>query len=514
MINEEDLLINDNSLQKLFSSEKLENSVSDIRAILCGTLSTFDQDLSLNLNKGFDPLFHLPELPSKPIDVLLNSLPSTNSQFIHKQTKSSENLGIDDDETQCSISTQMSESTYNSVSENKTVWEKAMDFDKKSGQMFSWESTETSKLKQNPTSPYLTESDISVFESVYHSHFYHSYGYTNFSIPHEVLIQDVLNLIIGTPSQTFTYDKSSRRFISKFSTLRMSGCSSKSMNKMLRRFLNLGSHIKRLETVSEGCMMNARLNGLTGVAFGRSLFSFIAFVRTSIVEMAETITAQDQMKIVRLYHIIDDASLVIERIAAFCRCDVDNSRILELTESQKEQIENEGFYVPFGSNILSELYTTAESIDAARTPLLKSILLAFLEQSSYPFFHMLSSWLGVCSSSPYVSLPLELQKGDFLDPYEEFFIVNFEVDSNHVKNDGDGFWQGGIHISEDHPLPAFIDSELARDVLEAGKSLRLLRDCRPNHPLCHPGVILDQTTGKQAWDITMKWLFIQGDIDE
>ncbi len=69
-------------------------------------------------------------------------------------------------------------------------------------------------------------------------------------------------------------------------------------------------------------------------------------------------------------------------------------------------------------------------------------------------------------------------------------------------------------MSKDHPLPAFIDVELARDVLEAGKSLRLLRDCRPNHPLCHSGVILDSTTGKQAWDISMKWLFIQGDIDE
>src|SRR5256885_13843732 len=120
--------------------------------------------------------------------------------------------------------------------------------------------------------------------------------------------------------------------------------------------------------------------------------------------------------------------------------------MLELTENQKE-LEHEGFYLPFGSNILSELYTTAESIDAVRTPLLKSVLLAFLEQSSYPFFHMLSSWLGIGSSSPHVSLPFELQKGDFIDPYEEFFIVNFEVDSNYVKHDGDGFWQDGIHVS-------------------------------------------------------------------
>lgn len=112
--------------------------------------------------------------------------------------------------------------------------------------------------------------------------------------------------------------------------------------------------------------------------------------------------------------------------------------------NQREQLELEGFYLPFGSGILSELYTTAELIDAARTPLLKSVLLAFLEQSSCPFFHMLSSWLGVGSSSPYVSLPLELQKGDFLDPHEEFFIINFEVNSSHIKYNGDGF---GINVS-------------------------------------------------------------------
>jgi len=127
-----------------------------------------------------------------------------------------------------------------------------------------------------------------------------------------------------------------------------------------------------------------------------------------------------------------------------------------LTENQKEQLEREGFYVPFGSNILSELYTTAESIDAARTPLLKSVLLAFLEQSSYPFFHMLSSWLGVGSSSPHILSPLESQKGDFLDPYEEFFIDNFVVDSSHVKQNGDEFWQGGIHVSSFLQLINFV----------------------------------------------------------
>ncbi|GBC07609.1 hypothetical protein RclHR1_07570005 [Rhizophagus clarus] len=504
MISESDLLLNkDNNLQELFS----EISVPDTRSILFGTL---DQDNNFNLNKDFDCSFRIPDLPTRPIDVLLDSLPIPNPQFILNQSKDSQKSSIDDDETQSFISTQISE---DSIPEEKSIWDNVMNFDKKQGQMLSWESTGTLKLKHNLTSPYLLESDVSVFESVYHSHFHHSYGYNDFAVPHEILIQDILSLITGIQSKIFSYNISNRKFISKYLNLRISGCSSKSINKMLKRFLNLGSHIRRLENVAEKCMKSSRLYGLTGVTFGRSLSSFISFVRTSIVTIVETITDQGQMKIIRLYHLIDDVSLVIERIAAFCRCDVENSRILGLTEDQKEQLDHEGFYVPFGSNILSELYVTAESIDAVRIPLLKSVLLAFLEQSSYPFFHMLSSWLGVGSSSSHPSLPLELQKGDFLDPYEEFFIDNFVVDSNYIKQNGDEFWQGGIHVSDDHPLPAFINVELARDVLEAGKSLRLLRDCRPNHPLCNSRVILDQTTGKRAWNIEMRWLFIQGDID-
>lgn len=73
-------------------------------------------------------------------------------------------------------------------------------------------------------------------------------------------------------------------------------------------------------------------------------------------------------------------------------------------------------------------------------------------------------------------------------------------------------------MNRNHSLPTFIDSDVARDILEAGKSLRLLRDCYPNHPLCHFGMkILDQksnTTSSTLWNINLKWIFTQGEIDE
>ena len=90
-----------------------------------------DQDISFNSNKDFGCSFHIPELPTRPIDVLLDSLPIPNPQFILKQPKDSQKSSIDDDETQSSISTQISENSYHSVPEEKSIWEEVMNFDQK-----------------------------------------------------------------------------------------------------------------------------------------------------------------------------------------------------------------------------------------------------------------------------------------------------------------------------------------------------------------------------------------------
>ncbi|CAG8733573.1 11968_t:CDS:2, partial [Dentiscutata heterogama] len=169
-----------------------------------------------------------------------------------------------------------------------------------------------------------------------------------------------------------------------------------------------------------------------------------------------------------------------------------------------EQRDNEGFYLPFGSKILSEIYITAETIDSASSPFLRAVFLAFLDQSSRPFFEMLNSWLGILSSSCSF-LPMDLYNDEFI--YMEFDTIS-------VKDNGDEFWRVGIEADDEYFLPTFISSALARGVLEAGKALRLLRDCRPEHPLCNSGAVLSHMTDKPAWDLNLKFLFIQGDIDE
>ncbi|CAG8520510.1 12905_t:CDS:10, partial [Acaulospora morrowiae] len=454
--------------------------------------SFFGQN-TFNLEEERNYVSMIPELYSRPVDVLLESLPDLQNAFQVTRPSSEE------DQTNDSLGTESNQEFAPEIS--PSVWDVILNY---------------KDHDINRTSPYLTEADIATYESVWHNHFHHefSYGNTGVVVDQELLIQNILNLVIGIPSTLFYYDPTRKIFSPKISNIRIRGCSAKSMSMMMIRFLNLGTHIKRLENAAERCMKSAPIYGLTGVAFGRSLSSFISLVRKSTIAMFEKHEVKDNTRIVGLYHVMDEVSFVVEKIAAFCRCDVADSRSAELSPEQSDQREKEGFYLPFGSGTLSEIYTTAESIDSTRSPFLKSTLLAFLKQSSEPFFQMLNSWLGIFSPTNHDLLPIDAPKGDFRDPYKEFFIVNFEIDASFVKHDGNCFWHDGVQVSDKNLLPAFIDAGLARDVLEAGKSLRLLRDYQPDHPLCHAGTMLNPITSKSGCDINMKWLFIQGDIDE
>src|SRR5207253_2683943 len=116
---------------------------------------------------------------------------------------------------------------------------------------------------------------------------------------------------------------------------------------------------------------------------------------------------------------------------------------------------DQGFYLPFGTDILSEIYNFIELIDTPGSLFLKSIFLAFLEQSSYPFFEMLGFWLGLNTrsnininnndddnnnDSNYLLLSETL--GDqYCDPYDEFFI---DVKSCFVQDEK--YWETGTQV--------------------------------------------------------------------
>ena len=65
---------------------------------------------------------------------------------------------------------------------------------------------------------------------------------------------------------------------------------------------------------------NQRLYGLVGLAFGRSLSACLLHIRSAIVALMEQLGGIDNINLMELYHILDESSLVLEKLAVFCCC--------------------------------------------------------------------------------------------------------------------------------------------------------------------------------------------------
>ncbi|CAG8516179.1 9017_t:CDS:10 [Ambispora leptoticha] len=469
----------------------------------------------------------LPDLPTRPFDVILESLPYTNNYCIPKNSGDyyNPNVGkksiVRQDEIDNDDENDTTDSSLSSLSSLLSIWQDAIQQSKDDKfKILSWDTIGHNSLSPSlQKTPYLTETNTETQEAVFQIYLQNELVPACPLLSKSDLMRDIYYLVIGFSSKLFSYNPELRMF-QIITNFRISGCSEKAMNRILIKFLDFGTYIKRLENVAKRCIQDRSAYGLTGIAFGHSLLNVVTFIRLSITSLAEKYEGLKKMNLIRFYFTIDESFRLLEYLASFCCCDRSNTSRLNLTSEQKQN----GFYIPFGAAIISKLYVFSQRIDASQSYLLKSVFLALLAESSYTYFQMMNSWIGLNAlPSPHLSSPTsssssvlslfeksslfyQTTKGKFSDPYQEFFIQN--------SDDGYG-QQQKIKVSKSNPLPAFISVELARNMLAAGISLRLLRDCRPNHPLCNNN---DNNSGGQQkgllfqWDKNVKWIFTQGEI--
>ncbi|CAG8593645.1 4253_t:CDS:10, partial [Ambispora gerdemannii] len=450
-------------------NEYNDNNKNDqvyLRSLPFGTssASAFIDDKNKQQAKKFSS-FLLPDLPTRPFDVILESLPCTDNYYIPKNQKHSGKgliVGqdeIDNDDEYDAAETNTTTTTDDSLSSLSTstcsIWQEAIQQSKDNKfKILSWDTIGSPSLQKTP---YLTETNTEIQETVFQNYFHNELVPACPVLSQSDLMRNIYYLVIGISSKLFSYDSEFRIFRTT-TNFRINGCSEKAMNKILVKFLDFGTYIKRLENVAKQCIQDRSAYGLTGIAFGHSLLNTLTFIRLSITSLAEKYEGLKKMNLIQFYFTINESFRLLECLASFCCCDRSNTIHLDLNPEQKQK----GFYIPFGAEIISKLYVFSQRIDASQSYLLKSVFLALLAESS-----------------------------EFSDPYQEFFIKNIE----------DGYGQQQIKISKSSPLPAFISMELARNMLAAGISLKLLRDCRPNHPLCNN----NSTSGGQQKGLLFRW---------
>ncbi|KAM3579295.1 Gamma-tubulin complex component 6 [Umbelopsis sp. WA50703] len=221
--------------------------------------------------------------------------------------------------------------------------------------------------------------------------------------------------------------------------------------------------------------------------------------------MVDRFGGYERLTLMQLYYSIDELDYILDQLitllssAASSMSDhSDNTMDGAARESSTNLIQ--------GPKLIDLIYSKLQSLEATKTDgyphLLKNILSALLAKSSLPYFTFIHRWLGINPerSSGYGNLDALMYHQNLrtIDPHREFFIQ----DTSETRPSVTGERQSGnsldVYLSDFHSdnlsssvdnknwhqrselddslRPSFISYELAVDILETGKSLRLLRN--------------------------------------
>ncbi|KAI9105679.1 Spc98 family-domain-containing protein [Phlyctochytrium arcticum] len=321
-------------------------------------------------------------------------------------------------------------------------------------------------------------------------------------ISDDTLLKDILNVTVGIESKTFEYlarDKAFRVARPQSDAFRIKTCGPASLSSYLQRFANIGTNLVRLEFVANVMRQDISSYGQIGLAFAHSMSSFLSFIKTCLVAVPNMLNLrteyqhESRLALSRLYEAYRDPDYFLSILATICGFENVNS-----IESNYEP--------PRGGVLLSRLYDAACTLGGIinhesegkplnehfqkRDQVLQLIIFGFIQHASRPYFTWIEQWLGLPASGEekFETLGgLLEQMTDVWDPYEEFFIKNFSESTNEEilqpETAGDLFWTNGWQINRNVTIPSFLESGVARQLLHAGKYLRLLRHCQPHHPL-------------------------------
>ncbi|KAJ3088204.1 hypothetical protein HK102_009312 [Quaeritorhiza haematococci] len=168
----------------------------------------------------------------------------------------------------------------------------------------------------------------------------------------EDFVKQCLKLVIGIPTRMFRYDSHERKFVVRGAPLRISGVTVPSLEGVVNRLCNMGTHFKRLEHVVEvvkgdvsvGVIAETVLNdegdaGATPTAKRTSSHSketcdddgvddrtWVEDEATMEPDEADNVTetSKRHCRMLRLYHAMETLTYVLEALATLFWCHVDD----------------------------------------------------------------------------------------------------------------------------------------------------------------------------------------------
>ncbi|ESP05683.1 hypothetical protein LOTGIDRAFT_208649 [Lottia gigantea] len=263
------------------------------------------------------------------------------------------------------------------------------------------------------------------------------------------MVRDVIYLMIGVPSKTFTFDHESDSFVFTPGVF-VTGHSTESLSIFLNDFLECGSNYRRLAQFSEPLKQDSYYEaGLVFQAFTTAIRKVLKFYTATILSIdTESTLMEIKCVCTRLFSQLEFL------IKVTCH------RIT--TMSSGTEIER----FPKGIELISYLYKeTLEANSTDNYPMMLSIL----QTTCGPFTLFLQNWVF---------------HGIYQDLYGEFTI---QVNPNYLEYRDRQYWTHSFVMTTqkfEDCVPIFL-SDLASDIIVCGKSLNLLKLCCPEHFMCN-----------------------------
>ncbi|OBT72773.1 hypothetical protein VF21_08630 [Pseudogymnoascus sp. 05NY08] len=277
----------------------------------------------------------------------------------------------------------------------------------------------------------------------------------------------LLALGLGRDSVLFTWNEDTKEFECTLKSVRTSGCTTELTHDVTALFLQCGNTTKALRSFTDKTYLKHRSPGR--IALADAIATVLSTLQSHL-----NIPASSLQSILKLQSLFQPVSHLLT---------IFHELILAAGSAQNDEV------------MLSHLFQYIEQTEH-RTDSTQTILLEVLSRVSRPFLDFAGEWLGIQRET---GMPL----------------VKGSVGKSFVKAE-DRLWidEQGMEIRapdfvlDEARVPSFMPEEDMQILFEAGRSLRLLREHQPEHPLAR-GDIVTTAAAKPVLEWEFSWQNIE-----
>ncbi|KAJ5793819.1 hypothetical protein N7457_000418 [Penicillium paradoxum] len=312
----------------------------------------------------------------------------------------------------------------------------------------SWERYQDRSF-QEPVSVYFSESGAKGFDAALaHHKFTRSADPPTRMVRTDVFNRSLLRLGLGWSSAFFRYDQPTNQFVRDLKDIQVSGVSPVALESVVNYVLQCGTHMQRVRLFAQDppaqCKEISALFTLSG-----TVAVIIHTLEQQISDHSKHVVSLLQIK--ALFHRCGDLIGVLANI---------------VDASQKATSD---------AQVIS-IVTKLAAYYAQRFGWMEPLVHEIVTRVTRPWFKFVDAWIGLQPEE--TALMESLARGKAFVRLETHDSGKFKTGPARID-----------YIYQSDHMPLFIPADQARSIFESGRSLQLLKEVHPHHPIARHDVL-------------------------